>query len=374
MKTRVKIKRKILFIAVGLFLVIAFFIAWTEQQCNKKNTVIPLSGSHPALYPIPADIYPELPYKELIFSPALSLSSHAPSIIELPDGELFIAWHAPTPQGSDGAIWSSRKPLGAHGWTAPEIIYNTPGLSDKNPTLYLGQDKKLWLFWTLAKSQAKFHADTVRVKVSKDLGHTWSDAYDLGTPTGFLTRTHPLRLHDGRVILPLYVDWSASSAVVVSRDDGLTWGRPRYVLFFFGTQPTVIQRSDSSLFTLMRSGMWPRRSWQAVSNNLGRNWKGHGISGVNNPGSSLDMVKLKSGRVALVFNNSKADRFNLSLALSYDEGRTWPHIKVIENKPDSSCSYPSIIQDRHGLIHVVYSYNNQNNIAHFVTDEEWIKK
>lgn len=367
-------KRKIFFTFIGIFLAIAFFAAIREWAHFKGNVTSPILDSPVTIYPRPLDAYPELPHKEFIIPPELSFSSHAPSIIELPDGELFTAWHAPSPRGSDGAIWSSRRPAGAHGWTVPSIIYDTPGLSDKNPTLYLSRDKVLRLFWTVAQKQGRWHADTVRVKVSKDLGHTWSETYALGTPTGFLTRTHPVRLHDGSVILPLYVDWSASAAVVISRDDGLTWSRPRYILFFLGTQPTIIQRSDSSLFTLMRCGMWPRRSWQAVSNNLGRSWKDRRISGVKNPGSSLDMVKLHSGRVALVFNDSKTSRSNLSLALSEDDGRTWPYIKVIEDTPDSSCSYPSIIQDRYGLIHVVYSYNNQNNIAHFVTDEEWIKK
>jgi len=358
---------------VCLSLAIAFFAITREWPHSKGNSTSPIFNSSVNTYPRPLNIYPKTPFKELILPQGQSLSPHAPSIVEFPDGELFTAWHAPTPQGSDGAIWSSRKPIGAHEWAVPSIICDTIGLADKNPALYMSQDKKLWLFWTVAQRQSKWHADIVRVKVSKDLGHTWSEAHDLGTPTGFLTRTHPIRLHDGRVILPLYVDWSASSAVVISRDDGLTWGKPRYIIFFLGTQPTMIQRSDLSLFTLMRSGMWPRRSWQAISDDLGRSWKDRRISGVNNPGSSLDMVKLRSGRVALVFNDSKISRSNLSLALSDDEGRTWPYVKIIEDKPDSSYSYPSIIQDRYGLIHVVYSYNNQNNIAHFVTDEGWIK-
>ena len=162
-----------------------------------------------------------------------------------------------------------------------------------------------------------------------------------------------------------------SSALVTSMDGGLTWNQPKYILYFLGIQPTVIQRSDLSLFALMRSGTWPHRSWQAVSANLGRSWKDQKISGIDNPGSSLEMVKLHSGNVALIFNNSKTKRSDLSLALSCDDGKTWPYIKVIEDKP--GYCYPSIIQDKLGLIHVVYSYNEQNSIAHFVTDEQWIK-
>ncbi len=364
-------------------------IGLTSKEQNTFASVSPsiseeFDSKEEAVIPRPLNSYPNMPYKELIFPLSQVPLCHAPSIVELPDGGLFAVWYGSSPWGSDSAIWGSTRPLGAREWTAPSLIHDTPGRSDQNPVLYLGRDKKLWLFWAveksqyrlwlfyiLGKSQSKWREVRIWTKVSKNFGYTWREARDLGLPSGFFSRTHPIRLHDGRVIFPLYMDWITSSAVVTSRDDGLTWGRPRYILYFLGIQPTVIQRSDLSLFALMRSGTWPHYSWQAVSGDLGRSWKNHRISDIKNPGSSLEMVKLHSGYVALIFNDSKTERSNLSLALSCDEGRTWPYVRVIEDK--TGYFYPSIIQDRSGLIHVVYSYNEQNSIAHFVTDEEWIK-
>ncbi len=213
----------------------------------------------------------------------------------------------------------------------------------------------------------------LRIRASKDFGHTWDKARDVGELAGFLPRNHPIRLHDGRIILPLYTDWNTSSAIITSKDGGLTWERPRYMLFLFGIQPTIIQCSDLSLFALMRSGMWPRLSWQAVSKDLGHSWKSRKFSNVKNPGSSLEMVKLRNGHVVLVFNDSKTDRSSLSLALSYDEGKTWTHSRVFEYKSGRVNCYPSIMQDRYGLIHVVYSYDGRKSIGHFVTDEQWIE-
>jgi predicted neuraminidase len=86
------------------------------------------------------------------------------------------------------------------------------------------------------------------------------------------------------------------------------------------------------------------------------------------------MVKLKNGNVVMVFNNSKTSRSSLSLALSLDEGKTWPYVRDIENTPKRVYGYPSVLEDARGLIHVVYSYNNRDSIAHFVTDEKWIKE
>jgi predicted neuraminidase len=318
--------------------------------------------------------YPNLPYKELIFPLEQIPRSHASSIVELPSGELFAVWYAPVSPNSKAVIWGSRRPVGANKWTTPSIINYTPGRSNKNPVLYLDQDKKLWLFWAdEIKLPFKINKDILRMKASGDFGHTWGEANNVGKLAWFLARTHPIRLQDGRIILPIYTDLYTSSAVAISKDGGLTWDGPKFLLFFFGIQPTIIQRSDLSLFALTRSGMWPRLSWQAVSYDLGQSWKNQRCSSINNPGFSLEMIKLRSGNVVLAFNDSKTDRSSLSLALSCDEGKTWPYVKVIECKAGHIYGYPSIMQDRHGLIHVVYSYNKRSSIVHFVTDEQWIE-
>lgn len=366
-------KRGIFFTFPRFFITISFLvttighshcIAHAEEKTIPEEAVI-----NRTLEP-----YPKLPYKEFVFAPGQIPSSHSPSIVESPDGELFAVWYAPTPFSPNSVIWGSRKPVGACKWTAPSLIHHTLGCSNKNPVLYLAQNKKLWLFWSDEKRWLKWVKDKLRVKISEDFGHTWSKARDAGVPTGFLPRTNPIRLHDGSVILPLYTDWNTSSALVISRDDCLTWERPIYILFLFGIQPTIIQRSDSSLFALMRSGMPPRLAWQATSDDLGRSWKHQKFSTINNPGTSLEMIKLQNGHVVLAFNDSKTDRSSLSLALSCDDGRSWPYTRVIEFKSGSVHTYPSIIQDKQGLIHVLYSYDGRISIAHFVTDEQWIKE
>ncbi|MFA6142043.1 MAG: exo-alpha-sialidase [Candidatus Omnitrophota bacterium] len=351
------IKRRVISTLAGLFLASVIFFT------------IPINVAAE-----PVNAYHKLPHKELVFEPGQVISSHAPAIVELPGGELFVAWYAPPERGSPKTvIWAARKPVGADKWTKPLIINETPGHSDKNPVLFLGPDKKLWLFWVAETRWWKIVDNKVYARVSMDFGHTWGEIHDLKAFSGFLVRANPITLKDGQTILPLYTDLSTSSAVSISRDGGLTWSKPIYMLFLFGIQPTIIQRSDLSLFALTRTGMWPRLSWQAISYNFGRSWKKQWVSNVKNPGCSLVMIKLKSGNVALVFNDSKLSREGISIALSHDEGRTWPYVRMIEFKSGSINVYPSIIQDGVGLIHVVYSYDCRQSIAHFVTDEKWIE-
>jgi hypothetical protein len=122
----------------------------------------------------------------------------------------------------------------------------------------------------------------------------------------------------------------------------------------------------------MRCGMPPRLAWQASSGDRGDSWTDRRYSPINNPGTSIDMIKLRNGHVVLAFNDSKRDLSELSLALSLDEGRTWPYRRKVESGLRTPNTYPSMIQDRSGLIHVVYSFNGRRSVAHFVTDEEWI--
>lgn len=374
--------RNIFLTFTGLLLVAAFFTPFKELVHNQKSITSPIlhhsvrdrSNAKQKTSSETPRSYAKLPYKELIIPQMRFVSVHTPCVVELPDGELFAVWSRTMSWGSRRYLWGSRLPVGAHKWTKPSIVQDSVTMDDKNPVLYLDSDKKLRLLWTVQQNYSKWnHQDIIKVKVSNDFGHTWEKSRDLGTPVGYLSRTHPVKLHNGWFILPIYMDSSASSAIVISKDGGLTWGKCEWILPFLGIEPAIIQKSDLSLFVIMRSGMWPRRSWQVISEDLGRTWKNHSISDVNNPGSALDMVKLRNGHIVLVFNNSKKNRYNLSLAISYDDGKTWSHIKTIENRDGHVYAYPSIIQDRNGLIHVVYAYDNHQNIAHFVTNEQWIE-
>ena len=323
----------------------------------------------------PRNAYPVLPHRELVYevNPALLPSCHSSCIVELPGGELFTIWYCGQSEHTDDvAIWGSRRVVGADAWSFPEVVMDTPGLPDGNDVLYLGRDGRLWIFWALQVA-FEWPSAVIKMSVSDDHGLTWGPVSDFGTGGGYLPRTHPKTLDNGWIIVPLYVEYSASAVMVRSEDGGLTWEAPTSILPFLGTQPTVIQRSDLSLFAMMRSGSPPQKSWKARSTDRGLTWGERALSPLDNPGSSLEMVTLETGDVAVAFNNSTDSRSNLSLGLSYDEGETWPVIKAIEDHTEGGYDYPSIIQDACGLIHVSYSWNSRTSIAHVVADEAWME-
>src|SRR5690606_21408672 len=77
-----------------------------------------------------------------------------------------------------------------------------------------------------------------------------------------------------------------------------------------------------------------------------------------NPGSSVSACALSGGKWVLVYNDAEHGRHNLAIALSEDEGKTWPYKTMIEQSDDEteSFGYPTIMEGSDGDIHLSYSY------------------
>ena len=90
-------------------------------------------------------------------------------------------------------------------------------------------------------------------------------------------------------------------------------------------------------------------------------------SALPNNNSGTDAVTLKDGRQLLVYNhvkpadslpNGKGARTPLNVAISKD-GVTWYAALILEDSPISQYSYPSVIQSRDGMVHIVYTWRRE---------------
>jgi predicted neuraminidase len=142
------------------------------------------------------------------------------------------------------------------------------------------------------------------------------------------------------------------------------------------------------------NGPPPKRVHLSESHDRGQTWSAVVDSDLPNPGTSVDVVVLRSGAWALIYNDLERGRHSLAVALSSDEGRTWPVRRHLERDPEGATGdalgqyhYPSIIQARDGMIHVAYSVflppassrkDDQGravrkSIKHAAFDEAWIR-
>ena len=298
-------------------------------------------------------------------------SCHGSTIAELPNGDLLAAWYGGSREGAkDVAIFTSRRFYGSEGWIEPEIIVNTPGCSEGNPVLFVDANDQIWLFhvtmygdsWTQCK---------VRYRKSNTLGYSWDEPGILREELGWMTRNKPVYLSNGELLLPVYDERNWHSMVMSFHDDAETWetfgdlSSPKGVI-----QPTVVQRSDGSLLMLMRSR--DGEIWRSTSEDLGRTWTAASPTDLPNPNSAVDMARMHSGNIALVYNDTPRGRTPLTVALSTDEGETWAYKQHLEIEA-GEYSYPAIIQAHDGGSHITYTYR-RTSIMHVEINEAWIRE
>jgi len=297
------------------------------------------------------------------------VGSHASTLTAFDDGELLAAWYSYTgPHELDGsAIFTARRLAGSETWDTPILHIDRPE-GDGNPVLYSEGDH-VWLFAAVVP----FGWSTARIEMQQswDRGRTWSSATVVSGMLGANVRFPPVRTAAGQLLLPAYSDLTQQS-LFFSSDDGLNWSLTSTVSTnspHMSIQPSVVRLSNDRLLAATRNveGGW---LWVMASDDHGRSWSEPQDSGFPNPDSAAALSRLASGNLVLVFNDSMSERRPLSIALSGDEGLTWPHQRILVDG-EASYSYPAVVQGPDGMIHILYSLDRLR-IAHMAINESWI--
>ncbi|WP_121356206.1 sialidase family protein [Flavisolibacter nicotianae] len=306
---------------------------------------------------------------EFIFDTASFPESHAATIAETPKG-LIAAWFGGTKERNpDVEIWISRRE-GNH-WTKPisvanGIVKDSLRYPTWNPVLYQVPNGNLLLFYKIGPSPGTWKG---WMKTSKDNGVTWSTAKAL--PEGFIgpVKNKPVMLSNGVLLSPSSKEgkgWTVHFEA--SPDSGRTWqmigpindGKTTNAI-----QPSVLLYPKGKLQILARSK--DRAVVQAWSTDNGKTWSDLTPTCLPNNNSGTDAVTLKDGRQLIVYNhvlppadakNGKGARTPLNIAYSKD-GTTWYAALILEDSPISQYSYPSIIQSKDGMVHVVYTWRRK---------------
>ena len=75
-------------------------------------------------------------------------------------------------------------------------------------------------------------------------------------------------------------------------------------------------------------------------------------TGLGGPSSRFFIRRLKSGRILLINHYEFTGRNNLTAMLSEDDGKTWPHKLLLDER--SNVSYPDATETDDGFIHLTY--------------------
>lgn len=305
---------------------------------------------------------------EFIYTKASFPSAHASTIVETPAG-IIAAWFGGTREGhKDVCIWTSR--LENNKWSAPVMVADGV-LNDStryacyNPVLFQVPGGELLLFYKIGPNVAGWTGWMMR---SADNGKTWSKREAL--PDGFLgpIKNKPL-LINGTLICPSSTEkngWKVHFEY--SNDLGKTWTKSEPIndgKIVSAIQPSILTYKNGSMQVLCRSkNRTINESW---SKDGGKTWSAMTASSLPNNNSGTDAVTLKDGRQLLVYNhvkphdtlpNGKGARTPLNVAISKD-GKNWDAVLILEDSPISQYSYPSVIQSKDGMVHIVYTWRRE---------------
>jgi predicted neuraminidase len=313
---------------------------------------------------------------------------HPACMTELKNGDLYLVYYGGGGEyATDTSVFGSRLKNGDTGWTPPKPIAHDPFRSAGNGVIWEAPDGVVWLFYVVRYGET-WSTSRLQFKTSRDNAQTWSDASVLSLDEGDMVRGHPIVLNNGDYFLPIYHETGhdpesvgADSTSLFLRFDPTkkTWTKTGPIRSAKGNiQPAAVQLTDRDLIAYCRRGgdYNPKTIGyivRAESHDGGMTWSEGKDSAFPNPNAAIDFVKLKSGRLLLVYNDSMRRRTPLTAALSSDQDRTWPvRRNVIAG--DGDFGYPSAFQARDGRIHLVFTSDRRSVVNHAVFDEDWVVK
>lgn len=307
---------------------------------------------------------------EFIGNPMPTASCHASTLVELSNGDLLASWFGGTREGApDVAIWQSRRT--ASGWSAPREMIREPQIATYNPVLFHSAAGVLWLYYKFGPSPETWSAGRT---YSRDEGQTWAPTEHL--PAGLYgpIRAKPLILADGTILSGSSVESYGSWACWIERstDNGRTWRRigpiaaPRNLAISqpdpgepFGIiQPSLVDLGGKHIRLYARSTRSIARICQADSYDNGLTWGQIIPTRLPNPNSGIDAVRLRDGRLVMIYNHTTQGRTPLNLAVSRD-GDRWKDFYDVETGP-GEYSYPALIQARDGDLLMTYTWRRTN--------------
>ncbi|MFP5213620.1 MAG: sialidase family protein [Acidobacteriota bacterium] len=317
---------------------------------------------------------------------------HSPSICETKSGNLVAAWYGGSREGAtDVAVYGSTLESGKDNqWSEPRRIVDADSASRElrryvrkvgNSVVFSGKDGPLWLLY-VSIAVGGWSGSSLNVKSSSDDGVTWTPSTRLTLSPFFnvseLVRSRPLSLESGGFAVPIYHELLGQFCEILwllpdgSAPETVRWTKTRMTDGKEFIQPSIAPLDDLSAVALYRTVVpGPRLAGFAGSADGGLHWNAPRRASLLNPGSSLSVLTLSGGRLLVAFNDTRQDRENLRLAVSTDLGETWTNLATLEAENGKEFSYPYMIRDREGLIHLVYSWQRER-VKHVSFNEAWI--
>ncbi|MHC4212932.1 MAG: SUMF1/EgtB/PvdO family nonheme iron enzyme [Planctomycetota bacterium] len=329
--------------------------------------------------------------------PTFTSHNHDPAIVECPNGDLLSIWYTCHDEhGRELALAASRLKWRAKEWEQASLFFYVPDRNNHAPSLWFNDDDKIYNFSGVSASRSR-GLSAIAMRTSDDSGKTWTpprlivpefDKHHLPSEPVF-------RMNDGQIAFSI----DGPNTLWMSKDEGLSWYNPGGHIR--GIHTAVNQLSDGRIFALSRGIQLDGKMPISLSSDAGKSF-----TEIASPFPTIDggqrtaLVKLRTGELFVAsFTNEKGKGIlitdvtgnkrevrGLFAAMSEDDGKTWPYIRLITDDgpartilcTDGACvamsarnseyrGYLSACESLDERIHVISSIN------YFTFNKKWLK-
>jgi predicted neuraminidase len=324
---------------------------------------------------------------ERVFGPEIpGKYKHPASITELQNGDLYLVYYGGSGEyGDDSGVYGARLRKGESQWSKPARITPKPKWPEGNAVVWQAPDGVVWLF-SVVRLGDTWSSSRIMARTSTDGAQAWKEPAPLTTEDGTMVRSKPIVLKGGDYLLPIYHETGQDREWVGPDTTSLflrydvknrRWTETNRIRSRLGNlQPAVAALTETYLVCYCRRGgdYKPRTDGYLIrseSRDGGRTWSRGVETSFPNPNAAVDFLRLHNGHLLLVYNDSMNKRTPLTVAISTDNDKSYPHRRNLA-EGSGDFAYPFAIQTRDGKIHVIYTSHRRTVINHAVFEESAI--
>lgn len=268
-------------------------------------------------------------------------------------------------------------------WSKIETIVDYPlGESASDPSMILDNETgEVFLFYNYMNLKTEPNQYLFKLIKSVDHGVSWSEPIDITSQIApenstndfqFITSGKGIQTSSGTLLHTL-VNLEKGLFVFGSEDHGENW----YLIdvpITPGDESKIIELADNSWMVNSRVNKSGFR-YVHTSNDKGTSWKTRIDSTLIDPSCNASIIRYTKaktdGKTRLLFcnANSSNSRENLTVKISYDEGKSWKYSKSIS--PEMS-AYSSLCVLKDGNIGIFYETNDYQKNVFASVSLDWL--
>ncbi|MCM4157017.1 sialidase family protein [Gramella sp. AN32] len=314
-----------------------------------------------------------------------------PAIVTAPNGDLLASIDERVPgcadlRGSrDINIVQRRSSDNGKTWSDIEMVIDFPdGQSASDPSMIVDEETgDIFLFYNYMDLDKEKDVYYLHVMKSTDNGKTWEEPQDITSQISkpewhddfkFITSGRGIQTKDGRLLHTL-VNLENGLHLFGSDDHGKSW-----FLIDSPIKPAneskVIQLANGDYMINSRVNTREGHRYVHISNDKGKTWATKPEPQLVDPGNNASILRYTSvedgyDKNRLLFSNSNdaKDRKNLTVRISYDEGKTWSDGKTVYA---GGSAYSSMTILENGEIGVFFEKDDYKENAFVSFSLEWL--